>query len=168
MTELIHLGIRRKFKKKSQIIKEGYKSNILIYVESGMTRVYYLKDGKEVTDWFGTPGTFITSINAFYDDQPSSQYVETLEDSQLIIIRKPDIEKKLQSNHNLASAYRKLTINHLTRLHERLTTLQFFSAKEKFDLLLAKNPLVVQKVSRTHIASYLGISLETLSRISKI
>ncbi len=82
------------------------------------------------------------------------------------IINKNEIEKESLKNSEVERDFRQIIINHLIRLQERITALQFYTASERYNLLLLKNPYVIKKASRTDIASYLGISLETLSRVS--
>lgn len=166
MNKILDLGHKEVYKKKTQLLREGYSVNDLFYVEKGLIRIYYLKDGKEITDWFGTSNTYLTSISGFYQNKKSTQYIETIEDSIIHTIKKSDIEKECVNKPEIERNYRQIIINHLVRLQERITALQFYSASERYDLLLRKNPYVIKRASRTDIASYLGISLETLSRIS--
>ena len=96
-----------------------------------------------------------------------SRNIEVLEDSVVYTIKKSEIEEAIDEDIELGKLYREVIINHLMRLEQRITALQFYTAAEKYDLLLNKNPYVIQRAARTHIASYLGISLETLSRMSQ-
>lgn len=166
MKKVLELGRRENYKKKTQLLSEGHSVNDLFYIEKGLVRVYYLKDGKEITDWFGTSNTYLTSISGFYQNKKSTQYIETVEDSIVHIINKNKIETESIKNSDIERDFRQIITNHLIRLQERITTLQFYSAAERYTLLLSKNPYVIKRASRTDIASYLGISLETLSRVS--
>ncbi len=165
MSKILTLGYKEDYKKKTQLLIEGYSVNDLFYVEKGLVRVYYLKDGKEITDWFGTGDTYLTSILGFYQNKKSTQYIETIEDSVIYTIKKSEIERFCKNNPEIEREYRQIITNHLIRLQQRITALQFYSASERYQLLLRKNPYVVKRASRTDIASYLGISLETLSRV---
>lgn len=152
--------------KKNQILViEKEHCRKLFFVQSGMMRAFYLKDGKAVTDWFGTEGTFMTSIHSFYNDLPSKQFIQTGEASTLFTINKQDLNTLCLQYPEIERWFREITTQHLIRLQERIMALQFYSAKERYDLLLEKHPQVLQKAQVSHIASYLGISLETLSRI---
>ena len=166
MKKVLELGHKKSYKKKTQLLSEGCSVNDLFYIEKGLVRVYYLKGGKEITDWFGTSNTYLTSISGFYQNKKSNQYIETVEDSVIHIINKNEIEKESLKNSEIERDFRQIIINHLIRLQERITALQFYTASERYNLLLLKNPYVIKRASRTDIASYLGISLETLSRVS--
>ncbi len=167
LKDLLELGYKERFKKHALILEEGNSVDDLYYIESGLLRVFYLKDGKEITDWFGTRGTFLTSISGFYNHTKSKQFIETVEDSVIYSINREKIEDACSKNSSLEKEYRQIIINHLLRLQQRISALQFYTASERYNLLLQKNPYVVMRASRTNIASYLGISLETLSRIRK-
>lgn len=160
------LGTEFEVKKHAHILREGQRADQLYFVKNGLVRLYYLRDGKEITDWFGTPGTYLTSIPGFYGHASGEHYIQALEDSVIHAIPRSTIEKECADDTQMAVAYRDIIIQHLLRLQERITALQFYTAKERYELLLKKNPLVIQRAPRTHIASYLGISLETLSRVS--
>ncbi|MFL1896370.1 Crp/Fnr family transcriptional regulator [Aquimarina sp. 2-A2] len=166
LNKVLELGYKEVYKKRTHLLREGYSANDLFYIEKGLVRVYYLKGGKEITDWFGTSNTYLTSISGFYQNKKSTQYIETIEDSIIHTIKKSEIEKECMNKPEIERDYRQIIVNHLVRLQERITALQFYSASERYDLLLKKNPYVIKRASRTDIASYLGISLETLSRVS--
>ncbi|WP_164914088.1 Crp/Fnr family transcriptional regulator [Aquimarina sediminis] len=152
-------------KRNEIFLKEGQYCNDLLFVEKGLLRAYYLKEGKEVTDWFGTEGTFMTSIHSFYNGFPSEQYIHGIEDTIIRKISKKKIAEISKEHPSIEKWFRLITTQHLTRLQQRITALQFYTAKERFALLKEKNPVVLQKAPVSHIASYLGISLETLSRV---
>lgn len=157
--------LKKNYKKNEIILREGQYCKNLFFVESGILRAYYLKEGREVTDWFGTEGTFLTSIYAFYNELPSKQFIHAVEKSTVYSISKSDLDKLSHEYPSVEKWFRAITTEHLIRLQERITALQFYSAKERFALLREKNPKVLQKAPVSHIASYLGISLETLSRV---
>lgn len=161
-----NLGKEHNIKKNEHLLREGQRAEQLYFVKSGLIRVYYLRESKEITDWFGTPGTYLTSIAGFYRNTSSEHYIQALEDSIVQVIPRHMIERECLTHSDIEKAYRDIIIQHLLRLQERITALQFYTAKERYELLLEKNPVVVVKAPRTHIASYLGISLETLSRVS--
>ena len=156
---------KKETKKNDLLLIEGQHCRALYFVESGMIRAFYLKDGKHVTDWFGTEGTFMTSILSFYNDVPSKQFIQSTESTTLWMIHKQDLGTLCNKHPEIERWFRAVTAQHLTRLQERIMALQFYTAKERYDLLQEKNPEVLQKAQVSHIASYLGISLETLSRI---
>ncbi|MEL6537893.1 MAG: Crp/Fnr family transcriptional regulator [Bacteroidota bacterium] len=164
--QFLALGQPIKVPKGHQLLQADSPVHQLYYIKEGLVRAYYLKDGKEVTDWFGTPDTYITSLQGYHANGTSSQFIDVLTPTEVVVLEKANVEKALLTNRALEIYYRDIITQHLLRLQERITALQFFTAAQRYELLLTKNPWVVKHASRTHIASYLGISLETLSRIS--
>jgi CRP-like cAMP-binding protein len=164
---LLKLGIEENVKKGDHLLWEGERCKDLFFIKEGMLRVYYLKDGQEVTDWFGTKESVITAMESFHKQNPSDQYIQAIQQSKVIRIRKGDLVKAISNSMELKDEYLTIITHHLLRVQQRIKALQFYSAKERYELLLEKNPEVVKFGQRNQIASYLGISLETLSRVTK-
>lgn len=165
--ELIHLGKKTILKKGAFLNSPASGYSKVYYIESGMLRVYYLLDDKEITDWFGIENDFLF-INSDTDSPVAGKmFVHALEDAVVWEIQTEIIEKTCETNPTLSQAYRSILFARLLKTQERIKALQFYSASEKYALLLEKNRAVAQRAPRGHIASYLGITLETLSRVSK-
>ena len=152
-------------KKDEHLVEKGEQAPYLYFISKGIVRVYYIKDGKDITDWLASENQFISSLVSLFTKKPSDQYVQVLEDTQLIAMSHNELEKLYDKYHSLERIGRLITTQNLLRLQERVIALQFYSAKEKYELLLKNNPQIIQRVSLTHIASFLGITLETLSRV---
>jgi CRP-like cAMP-binding protein len=135
------------------------------FIVEGIVRVYYLKEGKDVTDWFASKNKFIGPILNIYGDKPIRQYVQVLENTKLLVIKNNALERLYKKHHSFERIGRLIVTQNLIQLNERVIALQFYSAKEKYELLLKQNPEIIKRVALTHIASYLGITLETLSRV---
>ena len=155
-------------KKHQVLIKEGQVCNKLYFVEQGIGRSYYLKqDGKEVTQWFFGVGDFMSSADSFFQESPSFYYLEILEDSILHSISKEKMDLLLAKYHKMEKLVRLLTIELLTKVVHKLNGIQFQTAKERYNYILAEFPDISHRVPLGHIASYLGITQETLSRIRR-
>jgi len=135
------------------------------FIVEGIVRVYYLKDGKDITDWFASKNQFIGPILNIYGGKPIQQYVQVLENTTLLVIKNNALEKLYKKYHSFERIGRLIITQTLIQLSERVIALQFYSAKEKYELLLKENPGIIKRVALKHIASYLGITLETLSRV---
>lgn len=159
----------KEFVKKNQVlIKEGQVCNKLYFVEQGIGRSYYLKkDGKEVTQWFFGVGKFMSSADSFFQQSPSFYYLEILEDSILYSISKDKIDLLLAKYHKMEKLIRLLSIEMLTKIVHKLNAVQFQTAKERYDYMLTEFPDISHRVPLGHIASYLGMTQETLSRIRR-
>ena len=148
------------------LLREGEPCHDLFYIHHGIVRVYYLKNGKELTDWFGTRKSMVTCMKSFYSGKGSGQFIQALTPCTISRINRQVIEKEVAGNDRLNQEYISLLTHHLMRLHQRIKALQFYPARERFDLLAARNPEVIQYAPKSAIASYLGMSVETLRRVS--
>ena len=153
-----------KCKKGTKLISEGKRHRYFYLILKGSVKSYYQKDSKEVCLWFEFENEFVATIKTF-QGEPSNETIELLENSELIQFNTEPI--KVLANTNLAISHMitNLITDHAEFLEERLYQLQFMSSKERYQPLIKVAPETLQKVSLTDIASYLGVSRETLSRI---
>jgi CRP-like cAMP-binding protein len=134
-------------------------------VIEGGVRAYYLKKGKTNTDWFAFENDFISSIISFFLRVPSQHYIEVLEGTTLMALQLHDIEMLCAKYHDFERLGRLSAIKTMVQLQQRIVSLQFKSSKERYDSLLEKYPQIELRAPLGDIASYLGITQETLSRI---
>ena len=152
-------------KKGEHLIRQGEVAKKLYFLEKGSCRSYTLKDGKDITTWFTLEQEFITPFTSFFPQQPSYESIELLEDSQLVGFD----HHRFQHLRETSTTFEKL-VNHFIsqytiQLEERLLVLQTYTAKEKYAYLLNQFPVLIQRIPVKHLASFLGISRETLSRM---
>ncbi|MBW1298403.1 cyclic nucleotide-binding domain-containing protein [Aquimarina litoralis] len=153
------------YKKGEIVIKEGQFSKKAYLIIEGCARAYYLKDGKDISEWFTFENQFMAPIVSFFSNNPSPHYVEFIEDSTVLEFSKDDVDKLADKYHDFERFISKVVTETMLGLCERLHTIQFAKADERFNHLITIYPDIVQRIPLTHIASYLGITLETLSRI---
>ena len=151
--------------KLSIIVKEGQFADKLYFIVSGCVRAFYHKDDKDITDWFAFEGDFMSSINSFYQNISSKHNIELLESTTFLEITKEAIFTLTDTHHCFERLGRIAVTKTMLQLQERIVSIQFETAHQKYESLINMRPDIVQRVSLTHIASYLGITLETLSRI---
>ncbi len=154
-------------KRKSILQNEGKISNKIFIVEEGIVRAFYHKDGKEITYSIATQNDFIGSMTSFFMRTPSNKIIETLEDSVLWEFEYDKLEYMFNMNPELAKAGRLFTNYGIAYMEQRFDNMMFYSAKERYEILLKSRPEVIQKAPLGIIASYLGVTQETLSRIRK-
>jgi len=155
-------------KRKTTLLNAGESSNTIYFIVSGGARVYYLdKDGKQTNTWFLFEHELLISVYGFFTGQPSFEYIETLEDSVLIAVKREKLDEMYLQFMEFNFIGRKLTEYYYIRNEIQANELRMLSAKERYETLLKRSPQLFQRVSLGHIASYLGISQETLSRIRK-
>ena len=165
LVEVKELGQIRKVEKGHTLVREGEYSYELYYVAKGGARAYYLKDGKTITDWFAFENDFISSIISFFLGVPSQHYIEVLEDTTLMVLQLQDIEMLCDKYHDFERLGRLSTTKTMIQLQQRIVSIQFKSSQERYDSLLEKYPQIELRAPLGAIASYLGITQETLSRI---
>lgn len=137
----------------------------LYFLESGTVRTFYYHDGKDVTSWFYIENNFFTSWYSFLQQDAFSEPIEALEDCVAYRISKADLDQLYSDHHEFESFGRRLLEESLSFIDYFYKGHGFVSAKEKYDALIAIYPDITQRAKLGHIASYLGISQETLSRI---
>ncbi len=152
-------------KKGETLLEEGKICHSIYFVENGCLRSFYNLDGKEVTYWISMAGMFASSFSSFIAQIPSHENIHALEDSSLIAIHINDLTQLYHAYHEIETLGRKLSEKYYIQLEERTFALQFLSAKDRYEKLVNEHPNLLQKVSLGHLASYLGITQETLSRI---
>ncbi|MES2775500.1 MAG: Crp/Fnr family transcriptional regulator [Bacteroidota bacterium] len=152
-------------KKNETLVTEGRMCRHLYFVESGALRGFYKVDGKEITHWFGFENDFVTSFHSFITQQPAVENIQLLEGSILWAISKEKLTGLFNQHHEIERLVRIAYEKYYIRLEERYVNAQFKTARELYENLLLQTPHILERVPLGCIASYLGISQETLSRI---
>jgi CRP-like cAMP-binding protein len=137
----------------------------LYFIEQGLTRTFYYKDGKDVTDWLSAENTFAVSMISFLTQTPDVRGIELLEPSVLWSFTYADLETLYQQYHEIERLGRLLTNHAYSLVQQRFDDLVFSTATKRYQKLVQYNPSLLQRVPLGMIASYLGITQETLSRI---
>lgn len=151
---------------KNDIIIDGAKTSPYVYfLKEGCCRIYYHKDEKEVVLGFAFPGEVILSLNSYIHYRGGYETVDCLERSTLYRVHARKLEELYQNSLTIANWGRRLAELETIKIEERLLQTLFKTASEKYTDLLRKHPTLLQKVKLGHIASYLGVSQVTLSRI---
>lgn len=163
--DIKRLGEIREVAKGEILVREGEHSYELFYIVKGGARAYYLKDGKTVSDWFAFENDFISAIVSFFLGVPSQHYIELLEDTTFMVLQQKDIDMMCDTYHDFERVARMSTTKTMLQLQQRIVSLQFKTSKERYDSLLEKFPQIELRAPLGDIASYLGITQETLSRI---
>lgn len=156
---------KHEFKKGDLLLSEGSICRNMYFLEQGCLRGYYLLDGKEITHWFGFENDFVSSFHSFITQTASVENIQMLEDSILWSISRETLYKLYDQYPEIERLGRMACENYYIRLEERFINSQFKTAAELYHQLLETNPQFLQRISLGHIASFLGISQETLSRI---
>ncbi len=155
----------KKFKKKEFLLKAGEINDRIFYVKKGMLRVYMIYEDKEINTWFVKENEFISSVNSYYNEIPSVEYIQALEDCEVLTFKKSTYEMVLKHNHRLALFAIKQLYIKLCEYSDQCQYLRILSADQKYEFLKNKNPEILERVSQKHIASFLGIETTYLNKI---
>ena len=147
------------------LLKENTVSDYIYFIEKGVARIYYYKNGKEITEWIALDEQFFLSITSFFQRVPSYLNIHTIEPSKVYGIHHDDFMSLADKYHDVERLLRKMVTASLILSQVRMDSIQFESAQQRYERLLRTSPQIVQRVPLTFIASFLGITLETLSRI---
>ena len=152
-------------RKGTLLFKTGKTERFIYFIERGIVRAFTDQEGKEITFWFGQEHEVIVSMKSYIYGEPGYEYIELLEDCKLYKINARELQQLYLSDIHIANWGRKLAEQELIKTEERLIAQQFKTALERYRELLLHNPGLLQRVQLGHIASYLGISQVSLSRI---
>jgi len=164
--ELKEVFKREEFPKGHFLYKQGDICRQIFYIEKGFARVYYYsKSGKEISTWFPFENSFTVAIDSFYQHTPTLYNCRLLEKSVVYSMKHSDFENMTNKYPEFSKFAFKVTYGIAKRLSEFIVNTKFQTAEERFNALMQEYPLIFQRASLVHIASYLGITKETLSRI---
>jgi CRP-like cAMP-binding protein len=151
--------------KNALLVQEHKVCNHLYFLETGCLRGFYNLDGKEVTYWFGFENSFVTSFYSFISRKPSFENIQLMEDSTLWSVSYQTLQNLYDQYVDMERLGRIVHEKYYIMLEERFVANHFKDAKERYENLLESSPHILQRAPLGYIASYLGISQETLSRI---
>ncbi|HEY6977333.1 MAG TPA: Crp/Fnr family transcriptional regulator [Chitinophagaceae bacterium] len=161
------LFIPKKVNKGEFLLREGERTKYSVFVASGCLRTYTIDDkGKEHILQF-SPENWWTGDMSFKSNVPSQCFIEALEDSEILLTELPSIQKLTESIPEASVLYQAALQKSVAAKNQRIVSSLSASAEERYNDFLKKYPSLMQRVPQHMIASYLGISPETLSRIRK-
>jgi CRP/FNR family transcriptional regulator, anaerobic regulatory protein len=165
VADLTELVFEKELAKGEKLLDEGRICRNIYYVQQGGVRAFYYKDGKDIASWFSFEQDIAVAMYSFVSQKPSIESIEALETTVLIGISHDNLYKMYEKHPELNTIGRLLGEKYYIELEERLMSLQHQTAKERYAALIAEKPNLLQRATLGQIASYLGISQETLSRI---
>lgn len=171
VTKAMESAIRKKFVGqtyvKTEILQEaGNIVRTLYFIEKGLVRIFYHNsNGKDVTYGYYQEGDFVTIPESFYTQCPSKYHMEMLKDGLVYSISYADLHLLLKEFPQMQQLENKTLQNFLLKAGERIVALQFQTARQRYDTMMEKQPEIILRAPLGSIASYLGITQETLSRI---
>jgi CRP-like cAMP-binding protein len=157
------------FEKGDFFLKQGKVCNHLGFLLKGIMRVFHVANDKEYTSYFNFGGRnpFVSSYSSFITRKPSQENIHALEDCELALIGYDDLQKLYEENFAFQKLGRVIADYNYTLAVERIYALQHNTAQERYNQLLDIYPNLINSVPHHYVASYLGITPESLSRIRK-
>ena len=165
LDKIASILVRTEVKKNTLYLKEGEVSKYIGYVYKGMLRLFYYKNKKDLTEHFACEGTNFFSIESFFRQQPTHLMIEALENSVVYGLPHDELLELAAEHYEIEVMYRTLIENSLILSQQKADTLRFESANERYRRLLREPPEIIQRAPLSHIASYLLMTPETLSRV---
>lgn len=147
------------------ILRHGEICRHIYFVNKGFIRIFYYKNGKEITEWFADEKQFFFSIRSYFEAKPSNLIIEAIEDCEIIYLSKEGQDHLRKINLDIANLIIQFYAISLKLSQKRMDSIQFETAAQRYQNLLLVQPKILQKVPLQHVASFLGITQETLSRI---
>ena len=162
------LFIPKKLRKRQYILQQDDICKNLIFVENGLLRSYNLDDkGNEHILQFAPEGWWIADVYSFFTGENSNYNIDAIEDSELLLITNSALEQLYERVPKFERYFRILTQNNMIAMQKRLMSELSSTAEDKYLKLIAAYPNIVARVPQHMIASYLGLTPESLSRIRK-
>jgi CRP-like cAMP-binding protein len=154
-----------KFAKGEIILKDGEICENLYYIDKGLVRQFYFKNGKEVTEHLGEDRTIFMCIESLFKETPSHLQVEALEPTMVYALPKHRLESVALHNVNIQILYRKILEESLILSQVHADLVRFETAGDRYKKMCKLMPQVVLHAPLVFIASYLQMTPETLSRV---
>lgn len=154
-----------KYHKGEKILNEGEQCMSIMYIEKGLVRQFYFKNGKEVTEHMANEGNIVMCIESLFKEEPTYLQVEALEPTVIYHLPKKRLEEVALHNVNIQILYRKILEESLIQSQIHADLVRFETAENRYRRMLKLSPQVALRAPLLYIASYLQMTPETLSRV---
>ncbi len=156
-----------KLKKKAYCLEAGQHCEYINFVDSGCVRHYHINDGNEITCDFSVESDFFTDLSSFNTGNKSKLFFQAMENTKLLRISRPDLEKLYRENRKFEEIGRKITEEVAIRSTEIAMSLASDKPEVRYRNLMQSNPEIFLRVPQKYIATLIGLTPESLSRIRK-
>ena len=152
-------------KKNKDLQPIGHTCKTIYFITKGVARIFYFKDGIDITEQFFFENNIIARIESLFTGKPSRKAIQILEDAEIIAINSTQLFKLYDTFPEIERLFRKIFEAAYVETVNRIEGIQFHSAEERYNALVNEAPNVLMRVPLKHVASYLGITQVSLSRI---
>ena len=152
-------------KKNKDLQPIGHTCKTIYFIKKGVARIYYFKDGIDITESFFFENSLIARVESLFTGKPSRKAIQVLEDAEIIAINANGLFKLYDTFPEIERLFRKIFEAAYVDTVNRIEGIQFHSAEERYKALLDEDPNVIQRIPLKYVASYLGITQVSISRI---
>jgi len=156
---------KKSFKKDEYLLKRRGICRNLYFIDQGMIKLFFVDEEKEFIMRFFPNGMLCTSFQSFISQHPSKYMLQALEPTQVTYISREDLELLCQKYHCVETFYRKLSTMVIMNMMGRVSEMLEEDATKRYNNFVAEQPKIMQRISLGDVASYLGITQVSLSRI---
>jgi CRP-like cAMP-binding protein len=165
LDEFLSHVVALNYPKNHLLLRAGETAEEIFFVNQGILRHFFVDGKNDGTVWFSFENDLVTDVKSFITRQPSEHSILTITEAEVLTLRHADLQR-LYAQHQVWERFGRLTTEqYLIGQIDRGYSLLHKSATEKYEELLARHPKIVQHVPVHQIASFIGVSVETLSRI---
>ncbi len=165
LDELESVLIPMKFQRGELILAEGDVAKDIYWIAKGLVRLFYEKNGKELTEHLAVENNIVMSIESLFREKPTHLQIMALEPTVVYAMPRLQLERKAIRSVNIQMLYRKILEESLIRSQVYADMMRFESAKSRYERFMKQHPQVVLRAPLVYVASYLQMTPETLSRV---
>lgn len=166
MNEIVDMFKSKIIKKGKLLLLQGQICNKVFFVKKGCLRLYYIAKEVEITVWFAFENNSAIELSSFLSETPSDYFLEAIEDSEILSLHKIELTNLYEKYPDMQKIMRKFWEDVILNLLNRFTALQKDSAEKRY-LDLMNQPIYLQRIPQKFLASYIGVTPTSLSRIRK-
>lgn len=166
MDELIEKFKLKTLRKGEHLLAQGQVCNKLFFVKKGCLRLYYMADNIEITVWFSFENNSAIELSSFLSGAPSEYFIEAVEDSEIFYLHKSELNSLYERHPEMQKIMRAFWEDVILNLLKRFTSLQKDSSEKRY-LDLMNQPIYLQRIPQKYLASYIGVTPSSLSRIRR-
>jgi len=157
----------KQIKAKDHFLSEGKVCQEIGFVNKGCFRTYYLFDGKEINTHFAFENEFVTDYDSFLQSKPSRYFIQALENTEIVTFNLSALQNAYNQSHNWERFGRIISEQSYKLTTQRVESFLFLDGEQRYLDLLKNQPHIFDRIPLYHIATYLGLERESLSRLRK-
>lgn len=157
----------KRVKKKDILLREGQVCRELGFINHGVFRMYYLADGKEINTHFSFENDFVVNYHSFLQATPSRYFIQSLEDAEIVTFNLKALQNGYNESKNWERFGRIMAEQSYKMTTNRVEGFMFMDAEERYMQMMKNSPHFLERIPLYHLASYLGIERESLSRLRR-